>query len=508
MNPRLALALALALPGVLPALAGEASQAADPWTAYNSAVKSYAAHQYEPALEQWLDLSARPLPRSLRQPVSFQMGNAQFRLGEPLETSAPEQAAELWRRSCESYRAVLRLNRRHAAANQNLALVEKRLARLTFQLGAQLHREAAAKPLDDAINTLKGSVEYLEESVQLAPADTEIRQERDAAMADLQRRLLERSQQSETQADQSAAQRNTWSDTRAEQAYRDALADADEAKQVPAQRQAASPSPTPLDRAAQQAHDRVTDKLSKLLTRMGQGEQQSAEARSRSNPEEALDQYEQALEHFQAAQTVDPGNQAARQGEQQVRAAMEQLHMREGRANLAQGKQSIPNNVAQAAQELTAALGHFEAVQAMNPQNKEAAAGAEEARRLLPDVLARQGKREQQAGESAEPQSATAALPHYEEAQSAFQGALEIAPQHAEARQGLEQVQQRLAQLRQRLEDEANRARQTGNRRPPRTLEQLLGQVQESDRERQEDPDRQRQQGRNTPQARKNYPDW
>jgi tetratricopeptide (TPR) repeat protein len=259
-----------------------------------------------------------------------------------------------------------------------------------------------------------------------------------------------------------------------------------------------------------QSQERVSHKLAELLTRMGQREQRSGESQAQSDPDEALDSFDQALEHYEAAQAVEPGHAAAQQGEQQVKAAMEQLHMREGRQTMAQGEQAAPQNAPLAARALTEALGHFEAALDINPQNAEAESRAEAVRRMLPDILARVGQQEQRAGEQAEPQSPTGALGHYEEAQSSYQGALDLAPQHKPARQGLEQVEQRLAQLRQRMAGEAARQAQGQANQPDRNqdLQQLLGQVRESQRDRRQELDRRRQAAQNQPQTRKAYPDW
>jgi tetratricopeptide (TPR) repeat protein len=452
------------------------------------------------------------LPRSLRQPVWFQLGNAEFRLGEPFEVSAPEQAAEFWRRCCADYRAVLERNSRHSAARQNLALVERRLAKLTQRLGNDLRALAERQPLDDAIAQLRAATEYLREAQSLAPTDTAIRQDRSAAEQRLQERLRDRAQQAETRGDQAAAQQSAWADPQAEQAYREALTDLDEARRqataedTKLQSSAKEPPSNPAEELAV-AHDRVQQKLADLLTRMGQREQKAATDQAQGNPDEAWPHFDQALENFQAAQAVQPDHAAARRGEQEVKAALEQLHMREGRQRQAQGMEAAPNNAPRAARELTAALSHFEATLALNPENREAEQRAAEVRALLPDLLTRVGQQEARAGEQAEPNDTTKASMHYETAQSAFEGALEVAPAHAPAQKGLGEVQERLARLRQRQAEEAARAGENSSKKP-RELGQLLGEVRQSQRDTNREHERERQAGRNQPQQRRVYPDW
>ena len=484
---------------------------ASQWDTYNAAVTAYASERYAEAEQLWQELSRSPLPRSLRQPVGFQIGNVEFHLGEPLAASAPEQTVEFWRRSCAAYRSVLGLNSRHTEARHNLAFVERQLASLTQKLGNQLRDQAERQPLDDAIPQLRAATELLREAQQLAPDDAAIRRDRASADQRLQQRLAERATQAEKRGDQSAAQKNTWADEQAEKSYREALADLDEAQRQQATTPAADPeAQTPAAQAQARevsaAQERVQGKLAELLTRMGQREQKTAAEQANYSPDEALASYDAALEKFQEAQAVKPDHAAAQKGEREVKAAMEQLHMREGKQDQQAGEQAAPNSPARAARELTAALSHFEAALAINPQNGEAESRAEQVRKQLPDLLTRAGQAEQRTAEKLEKQDANDALSHYEEAHSEFQGALELAPGHKPAQQGLEQVEAKLAKLRQ---EQADKAAQASKNQPGKAkdLKQLLGQVKESQRNERE-AERQRQAARNQPQPRKVYPDW
>jgi tetratricopeptide (TPR) repeat protein len=499
----------------------------DPWAAYNRGVEAYANGDFETADQTWLELANLQLPRKLRQPVWFQIGNAEFRLGEPLETTAPEQAVDSWRRSCDAYRTVLATNRRHASARHNLALVERRLASLAHRLGRELREKSESQSLDDAINTLGVSVDYLREATQLMPADEPMAADRAAAERRLQQRLLERANQAENRGDQAVAQNNSWSNFQAEQSYRTALDDLGEALQPrrdlteeptssdahrPAQSApaAAPPRPGDLEPELQKAQERVTQKLTQLLTRLGQEEQKSGESATSWSAEEALNHFDQALQHYEAAQEVDPRNEPAQRGEAEVRAAIEKLHVREGRQNLARGIQATPNNVPQAARELTAALGHAEAALDANPSSLDAVELGNEARRRLPDVLARLGQQQQAAGQRAEAQSPAAAVPRYEEAEMSYRDALDLDSRHTPARTGLNEVEERLARLRAQMAQAAQAQQgqpQASNQRP-RTLQDLLGEVRQNDRDREPQVDRRRQSGRRDTSPRPVYPNW
>lgn len=499
----------------------------DPWAAYNRGVQAYASGDFQAADQAWLDLVNQPLPRKLRQPVWFQIGNAEFRLGEPLEATAPEQAVECWRRSRDAYRTVLAANRRHASARHNLALAERRLASLAQRLGRGLLEKSESQSLDDAISTLGVSVDYLREATQLLPADQPMAADRAAAERRLQQRLLERATQAENRGDQAVAQNNSWSNFQAEQSYRSALDDlgtaletrreptsepasSDAHPPAPSTPEAASPRPGDLEPELQTAQERVTQKLTQLLTRLGQEEQKSGESATSWSADEALNHFDQALQHYEAAQAVDPRNETAQRGEAQVRAAIEKLHVREGRQNLARGIQATPNNVPQAARELTAALGHAEAALDANPSSLDATELGDEARRRLPDVLARLGQRQQAAGERAEAQSPAAAVPRYEEAEMSYRDALDLDSRQAQARTGLNEVEERLARLRAQMAQsaQAQQAQSQASNQRPRSLQDLLGEVRQNDRNRERESDRRRQPGRRDTSPRHVYPNW
>jgi tetratricopeptide (TPR) repeat protein len=311
------------------------------------------------------------------------------------------------------------------------------------------------------------------------------------------------------------ARNNDYEDRRAERAFREALVDLGEAERAgPAEVPRASPK-APAGEAARSdvatARSRVERKLSEVLTRMGRREKQGGDNAARFEAEEALGLYEEALGHFREAEEADASNAAAWQGEKETLAAMEQLHMREGRRNLEEGiAKAETGEVRSAARALTGALRNFESALAINPVNPEAEQKAAEARQRLPDVLTRLAQLQQQAGERGERESAAAALPHYEEAETSYQDALQLDPKHEPARRGQEEVEAKLASLREQLAREVEPGNQPGPPQPGQepSLGQLLGEVQNPDRERQREMERQRQAAQNRSRDRKVYPDW
>lgn len=464
-----------------------------PWEIYNLGVRAYAGQGYTEALQRWQDLALAMLPRSLRVPVRFQLGNVQFRLGESTEAGTPEQTVEWWRRSAEAYRMALELSPRHVPTLHNLALVEDRLARLTHRLGLELDRAAEQQPLDQAVDLLQTSLEYLEEAATLAPSDSQILADLSRVQASRRDRLLQRATKSEAQGDREAARQTSWADAQAEQAYRAALDDLGQ-----------------TDSAGRPAQQRVGQKLADLLARMGRREQQSGDEAVPRDPDEAIGHYETALRRYADALAVQPDHETAQRGDREVRAAMEALLVNEGRKELEQGREALARQSPQAVAPLTAALGNFESAQALNPDNADARAGAQEAQRLLPQALVLAGQRDLAAGERAEARSASEALGRYQDAETAFQQAVGLQPNHGPARQGLQEVEPRLARLRDRVAREAEPQTREGTQpdRSSTSLQDLLGQVNERDRDRSGDLDRQRQPGRKQTGVRRQTQDW
>lgn len=529
MRPDLSLLVGCGLAAVTVTGLADTPPAADagsagPWETYNAGVCAYAAGEYALALDRWESLSQASLPRRLRLPVWFQLGNAQFRVGEPYAGTAPEQAAELWRRSVAAYETALTVAPRDPSSRHNLDLVRRRLALLLHQVGIKTFAASTNRPVDEAIPLIRESLTRLDEAVVHQPQDAAIRADRDRVEDAFRSRLLERAATAEQQADEQARARSEWSDYQAESRYRDALSDIAEASPPP--RDDPPPGSTPpseagpqpgtdrppsaaaLDQAAAAAEQRVHQKLADLLTRMGQREQKEGQARSEWNPDEALGHFESALQRFVEAQSVQPEHEAARQGEREVRQAMEQLHVREGQDALRQGKEQLARQSPQAAPSLTTALENFEAARQLNPLNAAAEAGAEEARRLLPEALALAGQAQMQAGDRAADNNPGEALARYQESETDFQQALDMQPGQPQAQQGLEDLQPRLARMRAQVAQEAEQAARQAVRpnRPTPSLQDLLDQVTERDRPL--NPDRERQRARNQPGERRNTRDW
>jgi tetratricopeptide (TPR) repeat protein len=482
-----------------------------PWRSYNQGVEAYAKGDYAVAFQLWQNLSIQKLPTALQRQVWFQLGNVQFHLGEPLEHGSPEDAAELWRRSCEAYRSVLRIKPRDREARHNLEFVQRRLALLTHRLGMEAFRATDGKDLDTAIDLLRTSTGHLEEAANLSPEDLQIALDRTQVVQTLRQRLKDRAEAVETKGDDYVRQTNSWADDQAEAAYEAALQDLGDAgrpSSPQAGTSASHPGPDALEQSVAEAENRVHEKLSQLLTRKAKSEQKQGNEQEALNPDQALAHYENALDLYRAAQEAQPSNVEAKTGEREVRLAMEKLYVREGTAELQRGKDALKLQSPRAAEALSTALSHYESALQLNEHNTEARNGAGEARRLLPEALVLAGNAELKAGERAEPQSATEALSRYQEAEKDFQQSLELEPGQPSAKKGLREVEEKLARVRKKAAEEAEIAALAGQPQSgrPKSLESLLGLVEE--RERQPESDRRRQRGQRNTGPGKSHGDW
>lgn len=476
------------------------------WDIYNQGVDAYAKADYPKALEQWQTLAGQSIPRGLQRPVWFQLGNVHFRMGEPLEKEAPEQAVELWTRSCDAYRSALEISPKNPETRHNLAIAERRLATLLDRLGMDTFRAAESKPMDQAIELLRDSVEQLERATVLQPDDGEIAAHYKQASRALRERLQSRAEKSERKADDLVKQNNSWSEEQAEEDYQLALQDLADARKPAALASATSKEDATsdaLDKTLAQAEERVRQKLSDLHTRRGQREQKQGDASS--NPDQKLEHYETALGHYQDALEAKASNSQAQKGEREVRDAMEKLRVEQGKAELQRGKKELAQESPRAAQALESAVTHFESALQMNANNEEAKAGVEEAKRLLPEALNLAGQAALKSGDRAESLSASEAMPHYQEAEKDFQQSLELKKNQAKAEKGLKEAQEKLAKAQKRAEQEAETAAKAGQGKP-KELKNLLGQV--GEKERAPEFQRERQKGARNFGRRPQREDW
>jgi hypothetical protein len=482
----------------------QTQQPGDPWLVYNEGVAAYAAKDFPKADKIWQELAAKPLPHKLRDQVWTQIGNVAYRLGEPLETSAPEQAVTHWQQSRESYRVVLAAQPKNTVVSNNLAVVEAKLAKVHARLAQRLVQETQKERSNQkAIEKLEAALDHQRTAQNLLPKDEEIKQEQTKIEQALAERYTKKAAQAEKRADELAASpnQNSWQQKEAEKQLNAALTDFAQAKS--------------LDEKNQEAKDgekRVQDKLAKLLAQQGERLHDEANKEAERSPEEAIAKMEQALDKFDESLNLKADQPETKQEQAETKKDLENLLEKRGDQLAQQGEQNAQRRPAEAAEQKMAALAHYQEAQQLNPDNAGLQPKIDALEKGLPELLNALGEREQQRAAQAEPKSTEQAVGHLERAQTAYQLAQEIAPENQQAQQGAEQVQSKLAQLReqlaQQMAQQQNQNQKSQQDKPGPSFQQMLAKVKSDEKQKQYEQSRRNPTEKYTPEQNRIFKNW
>ncbi len=416
----------------------------DPWALYNLAVASYAAQDFRRADELWQRLAAMKLPTALRERVWFQLGNASFRLALPLIAEKPDRAVARLEQSREAYGVAISQLSGHPTATRNLAVVEQRLEVLNVELAARLVAEARAESEPErAIEKLRAAQRYQQSATALRPDDPKHQEAKKEIEQLLAQNYVKIALRFEQQGDQKLAKQPDKPEERtaARGDYEQGLKSLQQALVAKAD-----------DLPAREGQRRLNEKLADLLAGNGRLAQRAGDRQARSKKvEAALEEYEEALGNFHEALGIQPKHADALAGRDEVVQAMEALHLAQGDRHLSLGEQQRKNAPGPASENLQAALDHFQQALGLNPANPSTQPRIDRVKALLPEVLTDFGKLDQQEAAEAEPRSIPDAIAYLERAESTYTRALGLAPDHAEALAGLEQVRKDLERLRRKL---------------------------------------------------------
>jgi tetratricopeptide (TPR) repeat protein len=234
---------------------------------------------------------------------------------------------------------------------------------------------------------------------------------------------------------------------------------------------------------------RVRGKLADLLTGDGRRSQREGnQLRDEKKVPEALGKYEAALKSFDEALAIIKDHEDALAGREEVRKAMEELHLATGDRHLALGENQAKKDPGPASENLLKALDHFQQALGLNPTNESTKQRIARVNALLPDVLAAFGKEDQKSAVEAEPQSIPDAISYLERAEGTYLRALEIDPNHAPSKKGLEEVRAELERLRKKLPPpEAEKSAQPRAKSARENLNSMLNKLRSQKKEQQEE---------------------
>ena len=481
----------------------QTQQPADPWLAYNAGVAAYAAKNYATADKIWQELAAKPLPNKLRDQVWTQIGNASFRLGEPMETSAPEQALTQWQQSREAYRVSFLAQPKDKVVANNLAVVERKLAKLHAQLAKKLVQETQKERSNQkAIEKLEAALDHQRTAQNLAPKDEEIKQDQKKIEETLADKYAKKATEEEKRADHALENKNanTWQQKEAEKNLTAALTDFAQAKSLDEKNQ-----------DAKAGEPRVQDKLAKLLAQQGEKLHDEANQEAERRPDEAIAKMERALDKFDESLNLKAEQPETKQEQAETKSDLEKLLEKQGDKLAEQGAKNAEKRPAQAAEEKMAALANYQEAQALNPENAGLQPKIDALEKGLPELLNALGEREQQRAAQAEPKSTEQAVGHLERAATAYQLAQEIAPDNQPAQQGAEQVLSKLEQLRAQLAaQQAQQAQQqkSDKDQPGPSFQQMLAKVKSDEKQKQYEQARRNPTEKYTPEQNRIFKNW
>ena len=475
----------------------------DPWLAYNAGVAAYAARDFQTADRIWQELAAKPLPDKLRDQVWTQIGNVSFRLGEPVETSAPEQALTQWQQSREAYRVALAAKPKDKVVANNLSVVEQKLARLHAKLAQRLVQETQKERSNQkAIEKLEAALDHQRTAQSLAPKDEEIKQDQEKIEETLAEKYAKKATNEEKRADELVASpnQNSWQQKEAEKQLNAALTDFAQAKSLDEK-----------NKEAKEGEPRVQDKLAKLLAKQGERLHQEANKEAERQPEQAIAKLEQALEKFDESLNLKTDQPETKQEQAETKKDLENLLEKRGDQLAQQGEQNAQRRPAEAAEQKMAALAHYQEAQTLNPENQGLQPKIDALQKGLPELLNALGERQQQRAAEAEPKSTEQAVGHLERAATAYQLAQEIAPENLTAQQGVEQVQSKLARLREELARQlAQQAQKQPAQRdqPGPSFQQMLAKVKSDEKQKQYEQGRRMPTEKYTPEQNRTFKNW
>lgn len=368
----------------------------DYYLVYNLGVASYAAGQFQDAIDAFSEATMSP-DKKLRAKALLQAGNAQFQLGKALMKGNSRVGASVaWERAIETYQSAIAM-KSTSAGESNLKAAQERLKTLLMTLGdqyvgyAQKSTQTAQK-----INELTKAVAAFERVTQLDKENKDATQKLDASKKMLAEQLR----------DQARDQRN-----KAEQ-----ITDAKKEKQQDELNMKASESyqmarnNTPEDKALEQEHEEFKKKISNQLT--DKAEKKIAQASQPQPPEkkpqvaeikkkqqtlnEAVSQLDQAL-------AFDEKNAVAKALKQAAMKKLEEAHVAMADAMKAQGEKIAEKAPEAAAGEFSGAMQNYQKALEINPENQHAKENLAQTEEQLAKSLTAAGKKEMAAANSQKP---------------------------------------------------------------------------------------------------------
>ncbi len=427
----------------------------DPLLVYNYGLTLYQAGNLEEAIEVFQNLKTTTRDDDLRARALFQLGNAQFRLGEKLGLQGG--AVLSLERSLAFYDELLAERSTGDARHNRTAAVEALQEILTKIAADRLKSADDLEKRNDTVRLSRVLQEALDAQERLTTLDPKD-ENAAAAKKETQRRLAASLQKDAekhiAETDKIEAKNDKNADRmvlgRREQGIeilRQAQAQAPDQEQIPQKIQAEQTKMSNL--ITKRAEETIVPLLAK--EKMSGGDQSTVE-RGRQELAKALE--------------LDANNARARELKAQADTRLENDFLAQGEKNLeAVERQAAPQAKLRAA---TSALEQFQKAQDINPDSQRAKDGLAKVEAMLPDLHAAAAAldlaeaKKLLAADNPAQDTLKKAVGYLETSTQNFSRAVALKPGDEKAQQGFEQAQQLLSESRDQLDQQRQAGAEPG----------------------------------------------
>ncbi|HEY0454927.1 MAG TPA: VWA domain-containing protein [Verrucomicrobiae bacterium] len=184
----------------------------DPRLQYNAGAAAYQAKRYDKAIE-FLTSSLSAPDLKLQQRAYYNLGNAQFRLGE--DDTEAQKKQESWESSVQNYESALKLDPNDIDAKYNLELVKKKLEELKQQQQKQQQQNQDNKDNKDDKKDQKEKQDQQQKEKEKQKQDQQ-KQEQDKQQQEQQKQEADKKKQEEQKQDQQKADQKKQDDAQAQ----------------------------------------------------------------------------------------------------------------------------------------------------------------------------------------------------------------------------------------------------------------------------------------------------
>lgn len=415
--------------------------------AYNLGLTLYQTGQLEEALEVFQNLKTSTTDEALRAKALFQLGNAQFRLGEKLGS---QSAAVLSMERALAYYDELLAVRPSTDGRFNQEAARKALQEVLTKVAAE--RLKTADDMEKRNDTwrlsrvLQEALEAQERLTTLDPKDKKAEADRDATRKRLAESLKSDAAKHIAETDKVESQNKPDDD-------RKVLGRREQGIAILQQAKAQAPNDPEIDRKIQEEQT----KMSNLITKRAEEKIVPALAKEKVGSGEmaALDRGRQDLAK---AVELDPDNTKAKDLKSQAEDRLEQEILAQANRNLAAAeRQTDPRSKLRSA---TGASEQFQKVQDINPASQPAKEGLEKVGAMLPELHAAAAAldlaeaQKLLADEKKSPDNLKKAVGYLETSTQNYARSLALDPEDQKAQQGYDRAQQLLSDSRDQLDQQ------------------------------------------------------